>query len=157
MPRRMQAGHKEREVAMAIEKILVAVDGSDGADRALEMAQSVAAPSPDAHIDLVYVVPIPLLDDNQAANFKSILDMMVADGRELLAEARDKIPAVADRTDTLIVTGTNPATEIIKLIEKGNYDLMVIGSRGLSGIKAYLGSVSHKVLNGSKISVLIAK
>ena len=34
---------------------------------------------------------------------------------------------------------------------------MVIGSRGLSGIKAYLGSVSHKVLNGSKVSVLIAK
>ena len=47
--------------------------------------------------------------------------------------------------------------EIIKLIEKGGYDLMVIGSRGLSGIKAYLGSVSHKVLNGSKVSVLIAK
>ena len=125
---------------MAIEKILVAVDGSEGADRALEMAQAVAAPSPDTHIDLVYVVPIPLLDDNQAANFKSILDMMVA-----------------DRTDTLIITGTNPATEIIKLIEKGGYDLMVIGSRGLSGIKAYLGSVSHKVLNGSKVSVLIAK
>ena len=103
---------------MAIEKILVAVDGSEGADRALEMAQAVAAPSPDTHIDLVYVVPIPLLDDNQAANFKSILDMMVADGRELLIEARDKMPEVADRTDTLIITGTNPATEIIKLIDK---------------------------------------
>ena len=103
---------------MAIEKILVAVDGSEGADHALEMAQAVAAPNPDTHVDLVYVVPIPLLDDNQAANFKSILDMMVADGRELLIEARDKMPEVADRTDTLIITGTNPATEIIKLIDK---------------------------------------
>ena len=142
---------------MAIEKILVAVDGSEGSDRALEMAQSVAAPNPDTQVDLVYVVPIPLLDDNQAANFKSILDMMVADGRELLIEARDKMPEVADRTNTLIITGTNPATEIIKLLDKDEYDLMVTGSRGLSGIKAYLGSVSHKVLNGSKISVLIAK
>mgnify|MGYP003291639692 FL=1 len=142
---------------MAIEKILVAVDGSEGSDRALEMAQSVAAPNPDTQVDLVYVVPIPLLDDNQAANFKSIPDMMVADGRELLIEARDKMPEVADRTNTLIITGTNPATEIIKLLDKDEYDLMVIGSRGLSGIKAYLGSVSHKVLNGSKISVLIAK
>lgn len=142
---------------MAIEKILVAVDGSEGSDRALEMAQSVSAPNPDTQVDLVYVVPIPLLDDNQAANFKSILDMMVADGRELLIEARDKMPEVADRTNTLIITGTNPATEIIKLLDKDEYDLMVIGSRGLSGIKAYLGSVSHKVLNGSKISVLIAK
>lgn len=142
---------------MAIKKILVAVDGSDGADRALNMAQAIAAPSAETHVDLVYVVPIPLLDDNQAANFKSILDMMVADGRDLLAEAREKVPEIADRTDTLIITGTNPATEIIKLIEKGEYDLMVIGSRGLSGIKAYLGSVSHKVLNGSNVSVLIAK
>lgn len=142
---------------MAIKKILVAVDGSEGADRALEMAQAIASPSEETHVDLVYVVPIPLLDDNQAANFKSILDMMVADGRDLLAEAREKVPEIADRTDTLIITGTNPATEIIKLIEKGGYDLMVIGSRGLSGIKAYLGSVSHKVLNGSKVSVLIAK
>lgn len=142
---------------MAIKKILVAVDGSDGADRALSMAQAIAAPSAETHVDLVYVVPIPLLDDNQAANFKSILDMMVADGRDLLAEAREKVPEIADRTDTLIITGTNPATEIIKLIEKGEYDLMVIGSRGLSGIKAYLGSVSHKVLNGSNVSVLIAK
>ena len=103
---------------MAIEKILVAVDGSEGSDRALEMAQSVAAPNPDTQVDLVYVVPIPLLDDNQAANFKSILDMMVADGRELLIEARDKMPEVADRTNTLIITGTNPATEIIKLLDK---------------------------------------
>ena len=106
---------------MAIEKILVAVDGSEGSDRALEMAQSVAAPNPDTQVDLVYVVPIPLLDDNQAANFKSILDMMVADGRELLIEARDKMPEVADRTNTLIITGTNPATEIIKLLGRQKY------------------------------------
>lgn len=142
---------------MAIKKILVAVDGSEGSDRALEMAKEVALPNPETQVDLVYVVPIPLLDDNQAANFKSILDMMVADGKELLAESEDKIPELSDRIETLIITGTNPATEIIKLIDKGGYDLMVIGSRGLSGIKAYLGSVSNKVLNGSSISVLVAK
>lgn len=142
---------------MAIKKILVAVDGSEGSDRALEMAKEVALPNPETQVDLVYVVPIPLLDDNQAANFKNILDMMVADGKELLAESEDKIPELSDRIETLIITGTNPATEIIKLIDKGGYDLMVIGSRGLSGIKAYLGSVSNKVLNGSSISVLVAK
>lgn len=142
---------------MAIKKILVAVDGSEGSDRALEMAKEVALPNPETQVDLVYVVPIPLLDDNQAANFKNILDMMVADGKELLAESEDKIPELSGRIETLIITGTNPATEIIKLIDKGGYDLMVIGSRGLSGIKAYLGSVSNKVLNGSSISVLVAK
>lgn len=142
---------------MAIEKILVAIDGSECANRALELALEIAEPMSDIQVDLVYVVPIPLLDDNQAANFKNILDMMIADGKELLAEAEDKIEPIADRTNSLIITGTNPATEIIKLIEKEGYDLVVIGSRGLSGIKAYLGSVSYKVLNASQVPVLVAK
>ena len=87
----------------------------------------------------------------------ALIRKQVGDGKELLAESEDKIPELTDRIETLIITGTNPATESIKLIDKGGYDLMVIGSRGLSGIKAYLGSVSNKVLNGSSISVLVAK
>ena len=57
----------------------------------------------------------------------------------------------------MLITGTNPATEIVKLIDQGDYDLVVIGNRGLSGMKEYMGSVSHKVLHGSSVPVLIAK
>ena len=39
---------------MAIKKILVAVDGSEGSDRALEMAKEVALPNPETQVDLVY-------------------------------------------------------------------------------------------------------
>ena len=35
------------------------VDESEGARRALELAEALAAPDPDMHLDLVYVVPIP--------------------------------------------------------------------------------------------------
>ena len=53
--------------------------------------------------------------------------------------------------------GTDVASEIAKLIEKNGYDMVVIGSRGLSGMKQYLGSVSHKLLGATKVPVLVVK
>ncbi|MEG1197296.1 MAG: universal stress protein [Raoultibacter sp.] len=35
--------------------------------------------------------------------------------------------------------------------------MVIIGSRGLSGIKEHLGSMSYKILHGSTAPVLIAK
>ena len=143
---------------MKINKVLVAVDESEGARRALELAEALAAPDPDMHLDLVYVVPIPLLDESQTASFKDILDMMISDGEDVLAKMEESLGEdVAARTETLLMTGVNPATEIIKLTEQRDYDMVVIGNRGLVGLKEYMGSVSHKLLHASPIPVLIAK
>lgn len=143
---------------MAVNNLLVAFDESEGGRRALDMAVSLAEVNPAVHIDIAYVVPIPLLDESQMASFKEILDMMISDGEDLLAEAvSDVREDVAARIDSLLLTGTNPATEILKLVEQREYDLVVVGNRGLSGLKEYLGSVSHKILHGSKIPVLVAK
>ena len=71
------------------------------------------------------------------ANFKDILDMMISDGEDLLAEAEQKMGEdVAARTDSLLLTGTNPATEIVKLIGQRDYDLLIVGNRGLSGSRS---------------------
>ena len=143
---------------MKINKVLVAVDESEGARRALELAEALAAPDPDMHLDLGYVVPIPLLDESQTASFKDILDMMISDGEDVLTKMEESLGEdVAARTETLLMTGVNPATEIIKLTEQRDYDMVVIGNRGLVGLKEYMGSVSHKVLNGTSLPVLIAR
>ena len=72
------------------------------------------------------------------ANFKDILDMMISDGEDLLAEAEQKMGEdVAARTDSLLLTGTNPATEIVKLIGQRDYDLLIVGNRGLSGSRIH--------------------
>ena len=143
---------------MAVNKLLVAFDESEGADRALAMAASLAAVNPEAHVDVVYVVPIPLLDETQMANFKEILDMMIEDGEDMVAQAQEKMGEdLHGRVDSLLLTGANPATEIVKLVDQRSYDLLIVGNRGLSGLKEYMGSVSHKVLHASKIPVLIAK
>ena len=59
--------------------------------------------------------------------------------------------------ETFILKGPKPGNEIVKLANEKSYDLIVIGSRGLSGMKEYLGSVSHKVLNGVSVPVMIAR
>lgn len=143
---------------MSLDHILVAFDESEGAYCALGMAASLAELNPAAQIDIAYVVPIPLLDDDQMVSFKEILDMMISDGEDLLAAAEGEVQSkIAGRVDSLLLTGTNPATEILKLIDQRTYDLVVVGNRGLSGLKEYLGSVSHKILHGSNIPVLVVK
>ena len=64
---------------------------------------------------------------------------------------------LADRAEALLLTGVSPATELVKLIEQRNYDLVIIGNRGLSGVQEYMGSVSHKVLHGSTVPVLVVR
>ncbi len=143
---------------MAVNKILVAFDESEAACRALAEAAEFVAMNPEAHADIAYVVPIPLLDSSMMATFDEILAMMISDGEDLLVEAVSGLDEdVVARIDSLLLTGSDPAAEIIKLIDQRDYDLVVVGSRGLSGLKEYLGSVSHKILHGSKASVLIVK
>ena len=143
---------------MAANKILVAYDESEVAIRALKMAADLAVHNPEAHVDVVYVIPISLLDESQMQSFQDILDMMISDGEDLLADAVKTMgEALEPRTDSLLLTGTNPASEILKLLDQRDYDLVVLGSRGLSGLKEYIGSVSHKVIHGSKVPVLVVK
>jgi nucleotide-binding universal stress UspA family protein len=52
----------------------------------------------------------------------------------------------------------SPGGSIVSEAEEGKFDLIVIGSRGLGGFAGLvLGSVSHHVVNESKIPVLIVK
>ena len=142
---------------MVLKKILVAYDGSDLADKALGLAFGIALPNPETKVDVVNVVPMPLLNETQAIGLKDITDMMIEDGKETLYAAHDKIEALGDRAGTLLLTGTAPATELLKLANGGEYDLIILGNRGLSGLKEYMGSVSYKVFHGAEIPVLIAK
>lgn len=142
---------------MALESILVPIDGSEGSDRALDLAMELAATNPELQIDILYVVPIPPLTDEESLDLKHIIDMMKADGDKKLSDALEYIGDTAEQADVMCLAGVNPANEIIKLAQEREYDLIVIGSRGLSGRKEYAGSVSYKVLHGAPTSVLIAK
>lgn len=142
---------------MALSKILVPIDGSEGANRALDMAKQLAETNPEMQIDVLYVAPIPRLSDEMAADLAHIVELMKEDGNKILSAALDYLGDAAEQADAVCLAGVNPAAEIVKLAEKDAYDLVIMGNRGLSGRKEYTGSVSYKVLHAAPVAVLIAK
>lgn len=144
---------------MALEKILVAYDGSEAASAALDLAADIGAGNDEIGIDVVNVVAIPLLSDDQLVSFASVLDLMERDAEALLTDAVARLDEhdIDNNVETYILNGTDTATEIAKLAEQDDYDIVIIGSRGLGGIKGYLGSVGHKLLSICSKPVLIAK
>jgi len=52
----------------------------------------------------------------------------------------------------------NPAEEICKYAKREKFDLIVMGARGLSGVKKFfLGSVTDKVIHHSSVSVMVIR
>ncbi len=142
-----------------MKNILVAYDGSETSKRAVDVAAELVAPDARIHVDIVNVVSIPMLSDDQASSFAAILDLMKSDAEDVLADALNQFNERHQQNpvDTLLVLGTDAAGEIAKLADAGEYDMVVIGSRGLSGMKQYLGSVSHKLLGITQVPVLVVK
>jgi nucleotide-binding universal stress UspA family protein len=76
------------------------------------------------------------------------------EAQAILFRARDRVPG--DVSVTTILTGQPIATALIRQIQDGDHDLVVMGSRGRGTVRAaLLGSVSHDVLHHSPVPVLI--
>lgn len=136
-------------------KILVAYDGSSHGQRALELAIKIAQCS-QAAIELVCVhdkVPSFLGD----AETEELISRAVFHAQEVLEPAIQQLRAEGLEAITNVLEG--PAAEaILTVAETQQFDLIVIGSRGLSDWQgALIGSTSHRVLHHAKIPVLIVR
>lgn len=136
--------------------ILVAVDGSTHADRALTEAIDLARAS-NARLTIITAAAEP----RTGAMVAFASGAAAALGPALLGEAERILRAAADRVPddisvTTIVTEQPIRQAILKRIEDGHHDVVVMGSRGRGTVRsAVLGSVSHHVLHHSPIPVLI--
>jgi nucleotide-binding universal stress UspA family protein len=132
------------------EKILVAVDGSKHAERALEYAVQLAKKF-RVNLALLHV------EDDKLVRFggPQVLDCIGTIGECILENAATNIRGVSFRK---FLKYGNPAETIIKMAQKGNVDLIVVGSRGLSSVKRFLlGSVSDDISMHARSSVLIVR
>jgi nucleotide-binding universal stress UspA family protein len=151
-------------------KILIAMDDSENAKRAVEYVAKTF--SKDNQITLLNIMldtaticemdspELTPLFSAQQSNFCALEDKK----RELVAAAMDKAKSIlissgfieANVTTKMAPMNKGVARDIINEAQQG-YDLIVMGRRGLSGVKEFfLGSTSHKVFSNSKdISVLI--
>ncbi len=136
--------------------ILVAVDGSRHAERALTEAIELAA---TAHGRLTILTAIPrppawASTPAAVAACEPLAAELRREADQLLRDAERRVPA--DVPVTTILTPKPIRQALLARVRAGHHDLLVMGSRGRGAITAsLLGSVSHYVLNHSPIPVLV--
>ncbi|MCD2434929.1 universal stress protein [Acidaminococcus sp. NSJ-142] len=142
------------------EKILVPVDGSETAWRALDTARAIAD---KCHGSLVVIHVVQPINNSIMGVGLDQLVMKESNeelgkvGTSVLQLAREKLEDFTGEKEFLKEAGY-PYEEILNAVEDKNCTAIVIGSRGLSGIKEFfMGSVSSKVSQYAKVPVLIVK
>jgi nucleotide-binding universal stress UspA family protein len=137
-------------------KILVAIDGSDHSERALEYAAKLAN---SLHAELAIVTVRPMIIDQELLRFGKIEDVAVGEilerqATDLLVSAKKRATALGAATVSTAVEDGDPATVLLDHCRSG--DLLVMGRRGrgrLSGL--LLGSVSQKLATLSPVPMVI--
>jgi len=162
-------------------KILVPIDGSKPADKALDHATNLVksiSVSSDSKTELtiLYVIPdlpVPLGFEKPMRSFKTgkvisfsdfikeMHESMRLSGEKMLSERKKKYESntnnVTIRAEVIVGHGLSISNTIIEFADKEKIDLIVIGNIGLSGISKVkaLGSVSRAIAERSVCPVLV--
>jgi len=140
--------------------ILVPVDGSKHSMEGLKVAAHYAK-TKGAEVSVMtvisYIADIDL--ELSASERDRILESMKNRGEEILQKAKEITSAEGIAgINTILVTGTSAAHEIVSFAEKEKTDLIIIGSRGMGATQRFLlGSVAGKVVRYSPCCVYVVK
>ena len=152
---------------MLYDNILVPFDGSASADAALEEAARYAKEDPGCALHVLQLSDIEhqvieLLDSSYGA-------AVPVGMREAFEDAQNEAQIKLERDVRLATRGlmneihvevqseTTIGVQIVAYAAAHNIDLIIMGSRGLGGLRGILGSVSSFVLKEAKVPVLVVK
>ena len=122
-------------------KILVGIDGSDHSKEALIEAINVAK----KFSGFIKVITV----------YKQGMD---EEAKRILEEAEQYLKKEKIGHSLSSILGSNPSRALVNIAKHENFDLIVVGSRGLSSTASFLlGSVSRKVVSKSHCDVLVVK
>jgi len=136
--------------------ILVCLDGSEHAERALSEAIDLAI-TQHSRLTLLTAISRPPYWANTpmtAAGIEPLAADLQKEADKTLRAAVDQVP---DSVSVTKILTEEPIREaLIDQIKTGTYDLVVMGSRGRGALSAsLLGSVSHYALNHSRVPILV--
>jgi len=146
------------------EKILVPLDGSEHSVRALGSAVQIAKKF-DGKITLIHVysrvwpivMPHTTIMPEATIIIPKLIEAARKAGADILSDGEKKVKAEKVQVETLLKEG-HTVEEILKTAREGEFDLIVMGARGLSRIKEILlGSVSDGVMRHARCPVLVVK
>ncbi|GEN52370.1 universal stress protein [Halobacillus faecis] len=137
-------------------RILLATDGSDHSNRAIDQAVKMVEPYKDnVHMDLIYAVDGETSKEDVLKYGDS--HIATAKRKEKLLETVDLVKEKGVSSDIIILHG-EPEEVLTDYANEHDYDCVVIGSRGRNKLQTLiLGSVSHKLLKYIQKPVIVVK
>ncbi len=141
-------------------QIVIAYDGSVGADGALGVAVGLAKLC-DGELT---VLTVYRHHSRLEASFsiqrpdheESTDEIMRAHARKVAEAGRDRAFELGATRVRAFVKGGQPARGVVSFAKEHGSDLIVVGSRGLGSVEGFLlGSVSHKVTGLAECPVLV--
>ena len=135
-------------------KILVAIDGSESAKKAFATSIYLALIS-KCKIDVIHVVSCKFGGDSDAS--LELVEDLKIEANSMLKEYT-KIALEKGIHPEFILEIGDPANMITEIVNSNDYDLIVLGTRGMSPVKElFLGSVSMKVIHHAKCPVMVVR
>jgi nucleotide-binding universal stress UspA family protein len=146
-----------------IKKILVATDASAASSRAVSFAARLSVQHEAELLILNVIRDMQLPEELKAApEFEVFLnardDLMRLAADQILKNAKQKAKKEGAKNVQTAIGSGDPATSVAGFARRRNVDLIVVGTRGLSKIKAAsMGSVSRKLLDLTDVNCLVIR
>lgn len=141
-----------------IKHILFPNDGSDNSQKALQYVKEVALKF-GAKVTVATIYESPLLNGIEIVPYTfSELEKSIREiAEDILEKAHKDLNESGIPCDTRLEQG-DPGKVVVELCENNDFDLIVMGSRGLGTVKSFLlGSVSNYVLHHTNCPMMLIK
>ncbi len=140
-----------------MDKILLATDGSKHSTKTIAETIELANKF-NAEVTILYVIEVnPQQGYDFFSAYKSKEKELENTGNKILENTTQSFREQGITVNTRLEKG-NPADIICEIAEKENFELVILGGRGLGKISGIiLGSVSNAVANCIKKNIMIIK
>lgn len=143
-----------------MKKILVPCDFSKQAVNAFRFALDIARKS-GGEVHLTHVIELPVMHDSvlmPVMSFEEVLFKELKEKADVQYEKlKKKYADPKDKVETVTQFGA-PARMIVSYIEDKSIDLVIMGTKGASGVKEFvIGSNAEKVVRNSPVPVMAIK
>jgi nucleotide-binding universal stress UspA family protein len=166
-----------------LKRIILALDGSESSEMALRYLARLPLPHTLEQIDVLHVLPPPpiaqalalaqsspmgleratILEVQERHEIDAIMKEEEESGKELLNQAVRRLQKLIGEAESRpnlapVLLRGDAFEQIREYVEAHPSELIVVGSRGLSGVRGWLlGSLSRKLVHGAPCSVLVVR
>jgi nucleotide-binding universal stress UspA family protein len=140
-------------------KILVPLDGSKFAERALDHVRAVAQGRPVDKVILIRVLEPLIIDVKDYIGVdraREAEEKLEADAKRYIEKTAAALKKEGIPVEAMMVVDGEPAVKILEAAKEEKVDLIIMSTHGRSAFFHWVfGSVAHKVLANSSVPILL--